>query len=403
MTDQAVPQDQAPEEKPSPPRVLQLCAVDFTVRQFLAPLALHLQSQGLSVRVACTKGPYWEELKSWGLEMVPLRIARSANVLSHVWSALRLFVHLKRRPVDILHVHTPVAALIGRLVGRLAGVPTIIYTAHGFYFHDRMPRWKYRAHVLMEKLAAKFHDHLFCVSEEDARSAERLGIEHSSRITVVRNGADPERYLLEVRQRARAAIRAELGIPADAPVVTIMGRMTREKGYLEFFQAARLVHQEIPGAHFLAVGDVLKSDRDRIRREIEKLANHRELDGQTHLVGLRTDVPELLAASDLFVLPSHREGLPVSIIEAMMMELPVVATNIRGCREEVVDGSTGFLVPVESVKDLAGAVRYLLQHPEVARKMGAAGRRRALELYTLRATLEIQWQVYRKIIAEMRG
>src|SRR5690606_21078602 len=153
--------------------------------------ALYLQSNGCEVRVACTKGPYWEELKSWGLNMVPMRIARSANLLSHLLSIFRLKRYLKKHPVDILHVHTPIAALVGRIAGRMAGVPTIIYTSPGFCFHDRMNPWKYRLHVWLETFAARYHDSLFCVSEEDARTAARLGIDVPSRIYVVRNGVDP--------------------------------------------------------------------------------------------------------------------------------------------------------------------------------------------------------------------
>ncbi|MCB2156687.1 glycosyltransferase family 4 protein [bacterium] len=383
------------------PRILQLCAVDFTVRQFLAPLALDLQNQHkCEVDVACTPGPHWDELKSWGLNMIPLKIARSRNLISHIFSAFRLFFLLKKKKYDIVHVHTPIASYIARPVARLAGVNTIIYTAHGFYFHDRMPKRKRFFHILLEKLAAKFHDYLFCVSGEDALAAERLKIDAPSHIYTIRNGVDVAKYDRNLVKWKGPERRKELGIPEEAPVITIIGRMTAEKGFFEFLQAAPIIREEFPDAHFLIIGDTLSSERDRIKRKLQKLAEVPELQGHVHMVGLRSDVPDLLAASTVFTLPSHREGLPVSIIEAMMMGLPVVATRIRGCREEIQDGASGFLVDVGKADELADAVKYLLRHPDTATKMGASGRRRALDIYGLEPVLSAQWSVYERIIRE---
>lgn len=382
------------------PKVLIMCAVDFTVRQFLMPLAIHLKAQGCDVSVACTPGEYWDELKGRGLKMVPLPLARNMNVLSHLVTAMRLRAYIKKHQPDIIHVHTPIAGLIGRIVGRMMKVPLIIYTAHGFYFHDRMPGWKYRAHVMLEKFAGKFHDALFCVSQEDADAAERLGIERPSRITLVRNGVEPNEFLPTLLLSRRSAKREELGIPEEAPVVIFVGRMTREKGILEFLQAARDVREKVPEAHFLVAGGILPSERDRVRKEVDRLANEPSLKGRMHLLGFRSDVAELLAASDLFCLPSYREGLPVSVIEAMMIGLPVIATNIRGCREAVMNGTTGLLVEPRNERDLAGAMTFLLTHADIAKRLGAAGQHRAEEFYTLRRHLDVQWDTYRRLMAE---
>lgn len=382
------------------PRVLILCAVDFTVRRFLAPLARMLTASGCDVRVACTPGDYWASLCDDGLQMVRLPMARSWNVASHLLTAVRLFFYLRREKIDVLHVHTPVAGLIGRIVGRLAGVPVILYTAHGFYFHERMGGLGRRFHILLEKLGAKFHDHLFLVSEEDATTAEDLRIEAPVRTTVIHNGVNAQTLMPELLAASRPRVRGELGIPEDAPVAIMVGRLTREKGPIEFLRAARRVLKHHPGAHFILVGGVLRSERDRIARRIGRMAGEGKLKGRVHLLGFREDVPELLAASDLFVLPSWREGLPVSIIEAMMVGLPVVATNIRGCREAVVDGTTGLLVEPRDARNLAGAISYMLGHGEIAHRLGSGGRRRAQDRYDLQLHLEVQWAVYKRLMKE---
>src|SRR5690606_11172721 len=156
----------------------------------------------------------------------------------------------------------------------------------------------------------------------------------------------------------------------------------------------------VPDVHFVIVGGVLSSERDRVQRHVRRIADEPCLRGRVHLLGFREDVPELLAASDLFVLPSWREGLPVSVIEAMMVGLPVVATNVRGCREAVRDGTTGLLVPLRDGRNLAGAITYLLRHRDIAMRLGSGGRRRAQDSYEEAPHLEIQWNVYQRLIRE---
>lgn len=388
------------EESEDKIKVLQLCAVDFTVRQFIAPLARYLKGNGCDVKIGCTKGPFWKELTEEGYQMEVINISRSSNPLMVFLSFINVLRYLKKNPVDVLHVHTPIAGLVGRLAGKMAKVPTIIYTAHGFYFHEHMPKWKYRFHVFLEKRAAKWHHALFCVSEEDARTAEELGIEAPSRIFLVRNGVRPEDFMLELKKTSRPKIRQELHIPPDATVVTIVGRLTREKGFFEFLEAAEIVRRDHPQTHFILVGGENAKERDRIKNELQSIIAGENLKGFAHMLGYRTDIADILAASDIFCLPSYREGLPTSIVEAMMLEIPVVATNVRGCREAVSDGTTGLLVPPRNSWDLAGAMRYLISHPETARKLGIAGSRRATEFYSLSNVLDTQWRAYQLV---MRG
>lgn len=379
-------------------RILQLCAVDFTVRQFIAPLALELEKDGHRVQCACTPGPHWEELAEMGVDMVPMPIARSANPIKALGSVFRLYKWLRREKPDVLHVHTPVASMVGRLAGWLAGVPLVIYTAHGFYFHDRMESSRRWRHVLMEKCFAPFHGALFCVSREDARTASNLRLARRGRVFFVSNGVSADHFNpQQVGESARAAIRSEFSIPPGARVVMIMGRMVREKGYLEFFEAMAAIAPKHPDLHLLVVGDTVVSEHDAAKEDIHAAASHRNLEGRVHFAGLRRDIPELLAATDIFCLPSWREGMPVSIIEAMMMGLPVVATRIRGSREEVVDGSTGFLVEPRDAAALAGAVDWLLDHQEDGREMGRRGRRRALRFFGSERIYNRQRRLYRHL------
>lgn len=369
------------------------------MRQFVAPVALRLATDGHRVQCACTPGPHWDELGRMGVDMVAMPIARSANPLEAAGAVWRLYRWLQREKPDVLHVHTPVASLVGRLAAWLARVPVIVYTAHGFYFHDRMPAHKRRIHVTLERLFGRLNDFLFCVSSEDVETAKELDIAREGRVFWVPNGASSQRFdPTRVGAEARAAIRAEFAIPQDAVVVAIMGRLVREKGYAEFFAAGKRLAPEFPKLHFLVIGDTVVSEHDDAKAAIVGAAKAPELEGRVHFTGLRRDIPELLAASDLFTLPSYREGMPVSILEAMMMGLPVVATRIRGCREEVDDGRTGFLVKAQDADELHGALQHLLARPERLKAFGEAGRAKALAEFDEQRKLDDQAALYARVV-----
>ena len=166
-------------------------------------------------------------------------------------------------------------------------------------------------------------------------------------------------------------MRAALGVPEDRVVAAIVSRLVRHKGYPELLAA----WPAVPDAELWVVGARLSSDHgDDMDALLHATPGVRRL-------GYRTDVAAVLAAADIFVLPSHFEGLPMSVIEAMLAGLPVVATNIRGPREQVVPGETGLLVTPGTVAPLAGALRTLAADPALRARMGAAGRARAVQLY----------------------
>ena len=381
-------------------KVCQLCAVDFTLQHFLLPLIDGMRRVGWDVTAVCSEGPAVAGLRARGYRIETVPIARSLNPLAHPRPLIELVRLFRRQRFDVLHAHTPVASLLGRIAARIAGIPLIVYTAHGFYFHDEMPRWKRSVFVGLERFAGRCTDLLFTQSAEDAAAAVRERIIPADRVLAIGNGVDPGRFDPKL-VGDRGALRAALGIPADAFVVGMIGRLVREKGVAEFLAAAAGLRDRFPNIWFLLVGEQLSSDHaGSAADDIEQAA--RNLGARLVRTGLRHDIPQLLAAMDLFCLPSYREGMPRTIIEAMMMGKPVVATNIRGSREEVVDGETGLLVPTRNSSALAEAIARCVQAPDLARKLGAAGRERALKLYDEQRVVELQLARIREL-ARRRG
>lgn len=380
-------------------KVCQLCAVDFTLKKFLLPLIDGMRAAGWEVTAVCSDGVFVPALRTQGYRIETLPIARSANPMAALRSILGLMRLFRRERFDVLHAHTPVAALLGRIAARLAGVPLVIYTAHGFYFHDEMPFVKRRLYMTLEWLGGRLTDYLFTQSAEDAAAAVRHGIMRADRVLAIGNGVSVARF--DPAKQDRAAARRELDIPKHAPVIGIVGRLVQEKGYVEFFHAAEAVGKQYSDTYFLVVGERLASDHNaHIDQELARA--RQALGDRLILAGMREDVPAMLAAMDVFCLPSYREGMPRTIIEAMMMGKPVVATNIRGAREEVMEGQTGLLVPTRDPEALAQAFTRLLDEPVLRERMGQAGRERALALYDEQRIVETQVAKVREL-ARLKG
>jgi len=268
-----------------------------------------------------------------------------------------------------VHAHMPISGLLARAAARIAGVRRIAYTGHGFLFNQPGPWWRGRLALGLERAAGRITDVFLTVSAEEADDARRLGI-HAGAVAVL-NGRDPARFHPD--PQARETLRAALGASDADCVVIAVSRLVRHKGFVELLEAMRATP---PHCVLWVVGDRLASDHG------EDLAPHFAeaavaLGPRLRRLGYRDDIPALLAAADLFCLPSHFEGLPMSIIEAMLTGLPVVATDIRGPREQVLHGETGLLVPPMQSAPLAAALSRLAGEVSLRRRMGEAGRLRA--------------------------
>lgn len=360
-------------------KIAQLCAIDFTLYHFIAPLMRALRDAGHEVIGICADGPWAEKIRAEGFRVEPVPFSRSLDLCAHARAYRRLVPLLRAEGADLLHVHTPIAALIGRFAGRRAGVPRIVYTAHGFYFHDRMPGWKAAPFVALEWLGGRKTDLLMTQSAEDAALARRLGLCRTGRIEAIGNGADPATFHpAPADDPARGVLRAELGVDDGAtPVILAAGRLVAEKGFPELFDAMRGVE-----ARLWVAGERLPSDHaGSVASAIARVEADPDLRARVRFLGHRTDMAALYRAADVYVLASHREGMPRSVVEAMLSGLPVVATDIRGSREEVIDQETGLLVPIANAAALAQALWRLAADPDLRTRFGTTGLARAREIY----------------------
>lgn len=379
-------------------KVLQITNVSFTVKKFLLPLVDEMIEQKYDVHIACYKDQTGYEIEKDGYVVHHIPFQRNMNVISHFKSMVALLKLIRKERFDIVHSHTPVASLVARMSARLANVPLSVYTAHGFYFHENMKPIPYKIIYLLEKFWAKyFTDKLFFQSKEDYELALAKGFQKPENLTHINNGVSGNRFNPELYSKVNS--RESLGINNEK-VIMFVGRLVREKGIVELVEAFNLVLNEIKDATLMIVGDSVTGDRDGIN--IEQLIQSMPIEtkGKIKLLGMRDDIPELLCAADLFVLPSYREGLPRSIIEAMAMGKPIVATDVRGCREEVFPDVNGYLCKDKDCLSLADAIINILKDEPKMKRFGENSRRLFMEEFNEKVVLERQMKIFNQFREE---
>jgi glycosyltransferase involved in cell wall biosynthesis len=338
------------------------------------------------------EGSLVHEAKRLGITPMLVRtLRREVNPLFDPVALLTLVGIFRRRRYTIVHTHSSKAGVLGRAAARIAGVPVVVHSAHGWGHHDRQHSLIRRLYIGIERLSAAGTDAIAAVSGASAERGLREGIGRPGQYVVIRSAVDTPRYGKSFRRRDE--IRRELGIDDAAVVVGTVGRLSPPKAPELFVEAAAKVLREAPNACFVSVGD--GPLRDRARRRAERLG----VGARFQFLGLRLDVPELLGAFDIFVLPSLWEGLPRVIPQAMAAGLPVVATDVGGNVEAVEPGVNGLLVPPGDATAVAEAVLQLIRDPETARQMGEKGRDRAKE-FDLQHMLRQLEALYDRLLSE---
>ena len=325
------------------------------------------------------QGPLREAARAAGVRFVPLRhVRRAINPWRDLLGLLELLMLLRRERPHILHASSSKAGILGRLAGWLAGVPIRIFTVHGWAFSashgpiSALYRWA-------ERLVKAVTTVTICVAESERASGLATGSCEEETTVVIHNGVDPRAALPRRR------------LDTGPPRIVSVGRLQEPKDPLTLVRALGLLR----GRSFAAVIVGAGPDRPAVAAEVERLGLGRAVE----LAGARLDVPERLAEADIFVLASRSEGLPLSILEAMSVGLPVIASRVGGVPEIVVDGETGLLVPPGDPSSLATAIERLLADPALRNRLGDAGRARLEESFDLGRCRREHLELYRRELA----
>jgi len=295
-------------------------------------------------------------------------------------SFARLVRFLRARRFDVLHAHLPLADFLGRLAAKSAGVPVVITTEHGKHL------WKSPLYLAAERILNRVTDVRICVSRDIMEIRSRRERTPHEKLRYVPNSVDTS--LFGSSSMKRASLMAEFGWGVDDPLVVSVGRLVEAKNYPSLIRAFGIVRRDVPEARCLLVGD--GPLRGRLEEEIQSM----KLTGNVAIAGTRRDIPDILLSCDVFTLSSIREGLPVSLLEAMAAGCAVAVTRAGGIPDAIVNEVNGLLVDIDDTEALAEAVTRLLSDRELAGRLGERAKRDVQERFSARAVAREVGDIY---------
>jgi glycosyltransferase involved in cell wall biosynthesis len=375
-------------------KIAQFATAAMSVRLLLLDQIKMLEADGHEVIAICANGPMVKDLRDLGVKVEIVNIHREMSPVADAKALVEVTRLLRRHKFDVVHTHTPKAGLLGPLAARLAGVRHIVHTIHGLLFHSEMKGLRRAAFWIPEKWTSFFSTHLLSQSREDIDVAIATKICSREKIEYLGNGVDCFKF--DPSKADGAALRAELQIPATAFVVGCVGRLVLEKGFRELFEAAGRIslNPDLQDIRFVVIGPEEPEQNDAVDpRVLDKL----KTSGVVRFLGWRDDLQHLYSIMNVFVLPSWREGIPRACMEASAMEVPIIATNIRGIREVVIDGVSGRLIPLQDVDALTAAICDFYAARNEIVSMGQAGRRHIIANHSQSMVLDRLRDFYRRL------
>jgi glycosyltransferase involved in cell wall biosynthesis len=363
------------------PRLVHVTTIPLTLEFFRGQIGF-MKERGFEVCAVSSPGPELEEIgRREGIGVYGVPMERRISPLGDLKAFLDLCSLFRRLEPAIVHAHTPKGGLLGVMAARMAGVKVALYTMHGIRFSTAVGiqrsvlRWA-------EALTCRAADRVFSVSRSNHARAVAEGLCSQNKIHVLArgscNGVDADgRFNPEkLPSTSRLEIRHRLGIPPHATVLGYVGRIVKDKGLVVLADAWSLLRERFRDLHLVLVGPL--ESQDPVPQDV---LNRLRRDERVRFTDWVWDPVPYYAAMDIVVLPTFREGFPVTPLEASAMEIPVVASAVDGCVEAVVHGGTGLLVPPGDRESLVAAVHALIMDSELRRRMGRLGRQRVIRTF----------------------
>lgn len=340
-----------------------ITSTDLMMIQFLVPHVIHLSENGYKVEIACSDvggrmDEVREKLKGYVEKIHVVRLERSPISPKNLLGYQDMKKVIEQERYDIIWTNEPVMGVVTRLAAikaRKKGTK-VLYMVHGFHFYKGAPKKYWLVFYPIEKIMAKFADLIVTVNKEDYARAKTF----AKNVKYIHGiGINTERLTLVENQNN---IRQELGLDENAFLVLSVGELNTNKNQKTIIEAIRQLNDS--EIHYILCG---KGDElENLQKFVEKY----KLEQNVHFLGYRTDVVDMCSQSDVYVMPSHREGLPVASLEAMYCGLPLVTSNIRGLVDVMKDGESGYLAKPDDVQCFAKAIAKLKHSPELRKQMG---------------------------------
>jgi glycosyltransferase involved in cell wall biosynthesis len=378
-------------------RILQVCNSAFYLSHFLVPLVRGLVAAGHQVECVCEGSDFDLDHLGRSVRVRPFPFQRSASPADFLLAIQRMRAVLREGRYDCVDSHNRSASIVGRVAAWLEHVPVNLYTAHGFYFHDDQGKVAYAATIGLEAFLARITDYTLSQSAADAALMTRRRWIDPARIEVIGNGIDTRRFSPR-KTEDRSSLERSLGLQAERFRIAATGRLVRGKGFTDLLEAFARFHERCADAELLIIGGIVSYDIEPYQAEFLAQARSLGVADAVKVSGMVDCVESYLATSDVFVLPSYREGMPRALLEAMSMELPVIATDIRGCREIVRPGIDGWLFEPHDVTRLTALLTKVREDPDGRAAFGRHARERVCQSFDERDYVARQVEVIDRLL-----
>jgi glycosyltransferase involved in cell wall biosynthesis len=344
-------------------------STSVTLNQTVFNQMVYQQKQGHRVVALCPDDEWTRPIKYKDIPVIHVPFLwhnAKASLTTALWQT---YLVCRREKFDVVHTHTLLPGLAGRIAARLAGVPCVVHTFHSWqphFYKSAAFKWAFNA---TEIVASHFAHAILFQNPDDLKSWSKIPVVPIHKATLVGNGIDSTAITKKVCPDAKERIRKEFGISEDTSVIVNVARFEPQKGHFFLLQSLKqLLSQLDRKIAVLLVG--IGIDQEKIQAEVKRLG----LQTVIHFAGFRQDVPDILAASDVSIMTSHYEGIPRALMESMALKIPVVATDVPGTRTLIRSGQTGLLVKYGDVPGMSDALCKVLTDPILAAQFGERGR-----------------------------
>ena len=336
-------------------KIMMITTTDNMIWQFMLPHIEHLQQLGNTVECVCAKTGFWfDDLVNKGLKVHEINFKRNPFMPANIKAYKQLVELQKQEKFDVIYCQQPVGGLMGRLLAKKFNLPCI-YTAHGFHFFKGCPIQNKLIYKPVEKWLSKYTDILITINEEDYQSAKEMKAKHVFKI----NGIGIDSNKIKVEEFDKVEFRKELGLTEQDKVVLTVSEINKNKNYITMLKTIKCLVEKDKNIKFVSCGTGVWKDK------IKKLVKKLNLEDNCIFLGYRKDVSKIMQVSDIFFHASYREGLTLSVMEAMSFGLPCVVSNVRGNRDLIVDGKGGFVENPKNVDSFVEKIETILNNKDL--------------------------------------
>ena len=375
-------------------KILIVCNYDFTFNKYMIPLANKLIKEGHRVGVICDGDQIdYEKITGNTIDFHDITIPKKVTITGFIIAIRAIRGIIKKHQYEIINSNNRNTSFLARTALMTMPFNKVknVYTARGMYFHDSQRLIRGLVTYWMEVFLLFFTDMVMSQSEEDVDRMSKNPLVNSSKLNVIHNGINTERFFVENISSPN--------IQLTGFVVCTIGRIAKEKGLMDLLEAFSIFSSQIPNTTLLIIGGVLHKEQDQLLVDFMEFADKLNIKDKIFITGLVDNVEDYLTLADVYVHPSYREGVPRSILEAMSLEKIVIATNIRGANEIISNKEFAYLYKKGNIQELIGLMNevYLLT-PKQIKDKGFTARERVLQKYTEEAYLERQIVALNKVL-----